>query len=166
MGKFKNITAESYFQTNLPPGLVTWDGDVIGPVRHTDYLRQLELIQLAEETPEDVATLFEVAKGAYAYGSLYWPLFTVANHYALLAVEAALHLKYRALGGQGRNVTMGVTIRFLQKKLSLPDGMRDTLSAAKGLRDQLSHQKFATISGPTPDILQRCAEVIDFLFEG
>lgn len=64
MGKFKIITAESYFQPSIPPGLMVAEGDYVRPATLLDFLQPLDAIQLGDGVPGEVADLFEVAKGA------------------------------------------------------------------------------------------------------
>lgn len=160
MGKFKTITAESYFQPSIPIGLMVAEGVYVRPATLLDFLRPLDAIQLGDGVPGEVVDLFEVAKGASAYGYLYWPLFTVGVHYAILAVEAALHERYRRNGGPDRNATMGVTIPFLERKGLLPESQREYFTIAQKLRNEFSHPKFALITGPGFPALKRSADLI------
>ncbi len=47
-------------------------------------------IQLISQVPPDVRSTFEAAKQLYVFGYFQWRFFTVARHYACLAMEAAV----------------------------------------------------------------------------
>ena len=53
-------------------------------------------IQLIPQVPEDVRSTFHRAKRLYVYGYLEYGFFTVSYHYALMALDAALHARWSA----------------------------------------------------------------------
>lgn len=53
-------------------------------------------IQLIPKVPEDVRLTFRRAKIAYVYGYFQYDLFTIAVHYAALALEAAIKARWSA----------------------------------------------------------------------
>ena len=64
-----------------------------------DWLQLILKPQLIDTVPIEIHQLFEVARGALAYGYFFYPLYTLAAEQLYRVVEAAVSYKYNSLGG-------------------------------------------------------------------
>jgi hypoxanthine-DNA glycosylase len=62
----------------------------------TDVQSALAVILLIPQVPESVRRTFTIAKRLYLFGRFEYGFYTVAQHYAFLAVEAAIHNRWTA----------------------------------------------------------------------
>jgi hypothetical protein len=67
-----------------------------GPETLSELHSSIAHIQLIPQVPEDVRRTFHRAKRLYVYGYLEYGFFTISNHYALTALDAALHARWSA----------------------------------------------------------------------
>src|SRR5438105_2916552 len=67
-----------------------------------DWLDEVLHPQLEGNVPDEVASLFEVARGALTYGYLFYPLFTLGAEQVSRVVEAAITRKYKDVGGPAK----------------------------------------------------------------
>jgi len=172
VSKHKQITLDTFFQAD-PPGsggiIPSPIGDGPAPAHYLDGF-DMANVTLRNRVPENVAELFEVAKGAYMYGYLYMPLKIMADHYGILAVEAALYATYAANGGPDPEATMGRTIPFLEQKCLLPDvgptfGRSSGYHEVKAMRDKLlAHPRSLVSLDLGPGVLKICADLINALY--
>lgn len=63
-----------------------------------EWAERLLAIELSQQVPDTIHELFEVARGATLYGSLYYALFTLGLEQAFRLAEAAARLKAKSLG--------------------------------------------------------------------
>ncbi|MFH1798806.1 MAG: hypothetical protein ABH844_05685 [Candidatus Omnitrophota bacterium] len=118
---------------------------------------------LKKNVPREVIETLEVAKRAFVFGYFYYKLFTVSHHYAFLAVEAALKIKYtEIIGKESQNHTQ--VIEALVKSGVIPENKKDSYEAGRCLRNELSHLAKTTTVAPSADILHRTAEMINVLY--
>lgn len=116
-----------------------------------DWQSDVADIQLIPQVPADVKSTFEAAKQLYVFGYFQWRFFTVALHYACLAMEAAV--KHRWISSLPEKVMVeysnGVSVEEVHpeyrilyshwrsdKKLKVcgkqfPDSMHDLLHSLK-----------------------------------
>lgn len=76
-----NVSA-GFAKGNDENGWVYYNGE--------DYLAEVLEPTLISEVPADVQQLFEMARGMYAYGYFFYPIFTVGMEYTYRAAEDAL----------------------------------------------------------------------------
>src|SRR4051794_31750552 len=97
---FKTITQENWrdpdptndvFVSILPSG--------IRPTTIEDRVSDILKPTLSEAVPLEVRRLYEVARGAMVYGTLFYPLYTLAAEQLGRVAEAALSHKYASLNG-------------------------------------------------------------------
>jgi hypothetical protein len=59
-------------------------------------------VELEPKVPLEIHRLFEVARGAFVYGVMFYPLVTLGAEQMCRVSEAAVSLKYRSLGAPGQ----------------------------------------------------------------
>jgi hypothetical protein len=74
------------------------------PATIEDRHQEVAGLQLIPQVPEDVRRTFDLAKKLYILGTYEYGCFTVSQHYAYLALDAALHARWSAT--LGRNVRL------------------------------------------------------------
>lgn len=77
----------------------------VASITGEDWLQRLLQPQLVDTVPIEIHQLFEVARGALAYGYFFYPLYTLAAEQLYRVVEAAVSYKYEALDGPKPNKT-------------------------------------------------------------
>jgi hypothetical protein len=66
-----------------------------------DLQKDVADVQLTPRVPEDVQRVFRSAKDLYVFGHFRYQFFTIAYHYAFLALESAIRHRYvQSLGGK------------------------------------------------------------------
>ncbi len=131
-----------------------------------DYLAEVLEPALIPEVPTEVQQLYEMARGMYAYGYFFYPLFTVGMEYTYRAADAALfHLC------DGMAVPEGVTnfkrrIDLLVKEKLINSEDEEVWEGIRKLRNTFSHPKQAMFLPPTMAIgsIQAIANAINKLF--
>jgi hypothetical protein len=68
----------------------------VQPLTVEDWQRDVANFQLIPQVPADVKLTFDLAKQLYVFGYFQWRFFTVALHYACLAMEAAVKHRWSA----------------------------------------------------------------------
>lgn len=71
--------------------MVHADGNSLSIEEWQEHVANMQLIPFV---PEDVKSTFEVAKRLYVFGYFEWRFFTISQHYAYLALEAAVHARW------------------------------------------------------------------------
>ena len=134
------------------------------PLVLADLETMVEDVELNDKVPEEAAEALEVAKRTFVFGYFYYKLFTVSHHYAFLAVEAALKIKYKEVTGKESSNHTHV-IEALVKSGVIPENKKELYDAGRYLRNELSHLTDSTTMTPSADILYRTAEMINDLYE-
>ena len=78
--KFKKLTLDNWLQPEKIPTYwvrVSQEDGKAEPMTSEDWLSLILEPQLTENVPKDLLYLFEVVRGALAYGCLFYPLFTL-----------------------------------------------------------------------------------------
>lgn len=201
----------------LPPEPIMDDTDVLSPdFRSSMFVRvdtgqmpslkdvqgALSEILLIPQVPESVQQTFQVAKRLYLFGRFEYGFYTASQHYAYLALEAALLNRWTA----NLPIPVLVQTKKFSQQMSAPthgelaeiwiktgrelqvdgkpfpnspfkimerllqDGLIDkvheeVISAAIGLRNDMSHHESSTILPPTTRALSVTAELINTLFD-
>ncbi len=80
------------------------------PLTISERHKSIAHIQLIPQVPDSLKNTFRQAKRLYIYGYLEYDFFTVSLHYAHLALDAALHVRWSA------TLPPSVTISYYDKK--------------------------------------------------
>ena len=135
-------------------------------LRGEDYLLYILRPNLHESVPSDVQALFEVSRGAMAYGYFFYPLYTLAMEQLFRVAEAAVENKYSALRAPKSTKKFEEKINWLVNKSIIPQSESGQWKAVRKLRNITSHPKSQSIYPPTSTIaiLEHVASQINSLF--
>ena len=135
-------------------------------LRGGDYLTYILKPNLHESVPSDVQALFEVARGAMAYGYFFYPLYTLAMEQLFRVAEAAVAHKCSSLRASKSTKRFEEKINWLVNKSIIPQSESGQWKAVRKLRNIASHPKSPSIYPPTGTIaiLERVASQINSLF--
>ena len=125
------------------------------------------LIQhLSKSVPENVRTLFEVARGSLAYGYFFYPLYTLACEQLFRVAETAISEKCKLLGESKKARTFEKKLQLLFDRKVLSDEERLVWDAVRQFRNSTSHpqQQMILPPGAVASLLFRTAEKINKLF--
>lgn len=130
-----------------------------------DWAEQFLEPSLDDRVPEEVRKLFEVARGAIAYGYFFYPLFTLANEQLYRVVEAAVSEKCALLGAPKRS-SFQDKIKFLLDRNVIADVDFPRWDAIRMLRNMSSHPERQNILPPgmVATTLYLVAQMINSLF--
>jgi len=201
----------------LTPEPVLDDADVLSPdflsssfVRSdTGVIPSLKDVQIAladilliPQVPESVGRTFRIAKRLYLFGRFEYEFFNVSQHYAFLAMEAAILRRWTAslpdpvlvqakgfrqqmttpshgqlaelfhsagrkllVNGQPFPNSPTSVLRRLRDCCIIDTVAEERISAAIGLRNDMSHHESPTILAPSTNALSVTAELINTLFD-
>jgi hypothetical protein len=169
MPKHKRITLENWRQPDPASSVFTMvnrlDGSV-RPITPEDYIAPALEPQLVESVPEDVGDLFEVARGALAYGFYFYPLFTLATDQSLRVAEAAVEAKARAMGCPKKVGTFEKRINWLGTQGAITGTDLKSWHDLRHLRNMSSHPRHQHIFPPAAvfGMFRHVAELVNSLF--
>ncbi|MFH0796323.1 MAG: hypothetical protein V2A65_04610 [Candidatus Omnitrophota bacterium] len=106
-----------------------------------DLQKYVSEAELKKEVPEKIDGIFEAAKMAFVYSYFYYPFFTIAAHYSLLAVEGALKLKHRTEFPKEpiENSILHKIIGNLVKEKIIKEKDKEKYDVSRKLRNMFSH---------------------------
>ena len=93
---FKELSEDSWLSRDRKFDAEAGDEGGKPPTRE-EWLAAVKQPQLAEEVPNEVERIYEVARAAAAYGYFFYPLMTLAERELYRASEAAVRFKFREL---------------------------------------------------------------------
>jgi hypothetical protein len=165
---FKEITPSNWLEADgVLRGFVRLSADgQFQPISGDDYLRSILSPELLQSVPTEVQALFEVARGAMAYGYFFYPLYTLAAEQLFRVAEAAVAHKCKALGAPKSIDTFEKRIHWLVDKGVIPNSELVRWDAIRELRNEASHPERQSIlmPGNAIGILETAAEQINSLF--
>lgn len=122
---------------------------------------------LGPKVPIEIRKVFEVARGAIAYGLLYYPLLTVGTEQLFRVYEIAATIKCEQLGAPIAETKQFIRkIDWLRKQGVISAGDHVRWDSARQLRNHASHPKMQSIVGPNMalDMLEGTSAMINSLF--
>lgn len=144
----------------------TGDG---GVRRYTleDLVEEVEELQLDGAVPQDVHRVFDVAKKLYVFGYYSYEFFTVANHYAFLALEAGVVLKYESMRSpkETRSVSFKRALDLLCSDGIIDEDEKKLLDAGRVIRNSLAHLDDSKLMPPGAGALEQVRKCINKLFK-
>ncbi len=112
---FKKLSAENWLEPeSVMSAFVTLSlkDFTKSPISADEWVNRFLKPQLDPTVPFEIHKLFEVARGAAAYGCFFYPLYTLAGEQLYRVAEAAVSAKCKLLGAKSRKV------RSFQNKIS------------------------------------------------
>lgn len=133
-----------------------------------EYLNHILEPKLVASVPTDVQALFEVSRGAMAYGCFFYPLYTLAAEQLFRVAEAAVIHKCKALRALKSKGTFKERIDWLMDEGTIPQSELKRWEAIRELRNIASHPDRQSILTPgnAVGLLEDIAEQINSLFSG
>lgn len=137
----KTLTTENWLQPDPTSTIFVQishaDGSV-SPMSGEDWTALFLGPSLDDNVPEEVCKLFEVARGALAYGYFFYPLFTLAGEQLYRVAEAAVSEKCALLGAPKR-LRFQEQIKFLLDRNVIADADFPRWDGIRMLRNMSSH---------------------------
>jgi len=165
---FKKLTEDNWLEPDeILKSFVrlTPDGQSrsIAEEEHLGYILRPVLI---ESTPSEVKGLFEVARGAMAYGFFFYPLYTLASEQLFRVAEAAVAHKCRSMRAPEKARTFKQRIDWLLERGAVPKSEATRWDAIRKLRNSASHPDRQSILTPGNGmrLLEDIARQINLLF--
>lgn len=140
--KTKRLTAENWLEPDPVSTLLAVVDRRDGSVRSLapeDYVQPALQPQLGPMVPEDICDLYEVARGALAYGFYFYPLLTLAADQCFRVAEAAANLKAEELGCPKRISTFSAKIDWLVASGAILAHDQKSWHGLRHLRNEGSH---------------------------
>ena len=136
------------------------------PVTGDEYLSHILEPRLLESVPIQVQALFEVSRGAMAYGYFFYPLYTLAAEQLSRVAEAAIVHQCKAMGAPTSKDTFKRRLNWLVDNGAIPRLELIRWDAVRKLRNAASHPDGQSILTPgnAVGLLERVAEQINSLF--
>ena len=165
---FKKITAKnwkqrdslmSYFKGTDQAGRTVkvsggeWVEAILGP-------------EIGKFVPDEIRSLFEVARGSMIYGYFFYPLFTLSAEQLFRVVDAAVAHKCKILNAPKSKKTFYKRVEWLIENSVIDKADRIIWESARKLRNSTSHPTKQMILTPANAIglLSSTAEHINKLF--
>ncbi len=167
---FKQLSAENWLisdSTILGFVRIAPDGSV-HDISAEEWLRHILRPQIDDGVPLEVKKLFEVARGAMAYGYFFYPLYTLGIEQLWRVAEAAVTHKCKAMAAPGSVDTFFKKIKWLIEKDVIPQTEVLRWTGIRKLRNLSSHPERQSIYMP-PEALrfvESIAEQANSLFVG
>lgn len=129
-------------------------------------LREILEPTLDETVPEEVRTLFEVARGALAYGWFFYPLYTLASEQFYRVADAATAHKCREMHAPKSRDTFHKRLDWLAENGAISESDKFDWDTTRMGRNSGSHPDSQHIGPPGHAMrtLRRIAEKINDLF--
>lgn len=164
----KTLTIENWLQPDPTSTIfvqLSYSDGSASPMSGADWVAQFLDPSLAATVPEEVCKLFEVARGAMAYGYFFYPLYALAGEQLYRVAEAAVSEKCALLGAP-KKLSFQDKIKFLLDKNVIPNEEFMVWDAMRQLRNESSHPRQQNILPPgmVATMLYQVAERINGLF--
>lgn len=127
----------SFWEVSLPEGKVR-------RITGDDWVRMILKPVLSESVPEEVRNMFEVARGAMAYGYFFYPLYTLGLEQLFRVAEAAVALKCRQMKAPSSADDFEKKVDYLISK-GIASGKWHTI---RRIRNMLTHAERPNILPP------------------
>ena len=145
----KRITSSNWQTPEVP--------EIFTNMTQEIWLREHLAPKLNPEVPENIAALYEVARGSMIYGWFFYPLITLGAEQCMRVLETAVRIccenngiQIRTEGKDGKtyDTTFAKNIRALIKKGIIPAKDEKLWMAAKDIRNYASHPESQAILPP------------------
>jgi len=167
---FKKITPGNWLEPDhvLKGFVKVTPGECPLTITDEEYLRDILRPRLLDSVPADVQGLFEVARGAMAYGYFFYPLYTLAAEQLFRVVEASVTHQCKALGTPRSRATFKKRVDWLVERGIIARTESSRWDYVRKLRNAASHPERQMILTPGNAIgtLERIADDLNSLFSG
>lgn len=168
--RFKELTVENWLEpdeTLQAFGRLSLITGQTHRITADEFASTFLAIELGQKVPEDVVSLFQVARGTLLYGYFFYPLYAIGQDQLWRVCEAAISEKFRQLDGPRGRKAFALKIDWMHEGGFLSDEQKVWWSATKDLRNSASHPAFQTLITPLelPGDLRRTAHAINCLFD-
>lgn len=176
--KSKPATIQYGFKKISPANLLEHDDHAGHPsrLRGEKWIRECQKPQLNPSVPEEVAFLFEVARGSMIYGQFFLPLVALATEESFRVLEAGVRHRCEQLGLAKRKSSKPTAfsdkpytelVDALHKAGEIPKNDLETWQSMIFLRNTFSHRTSAVIRARHDGISQLgyVAELLNRLFQ-
>lgn len=159
---FKNISIENWSEKDpiwdaiyhpAPDPLLGWMADFLA-------------VELKPEVPLDIRRLFEVARGTFVYGLMFYPLMTIGAEQISRVSEAAVSWMCFLLNSPQQHSNFANKIKWLVNESIISSNDSSRWQNLRHLRNESSHPKFPNILPPAMCLqtMEEVAELINNLF--
>lgn len=148
---FKKLTADNWLEPDKVSSSFVRISPVDGqahPIAGNEWVRDILKPSLIETVPTEIRVLFEVARGALAYGYFFYPLYTLAGEQLFRVAEAAITLKCKAITAPDSIKTFQRKVNYLTFKKVIPEQEKEAWHAIRQLRNTASHPERQSILLP------------------
>lgn len=136
----KRLTIHNWHQPDPTIALMVGSGE--------EWARLFLSPQLGANVPEDIAKLFEVARGAMVYGYQFYPLFTLGFEQLIRIMETAVICRCEMLKLKPHRDNFDEHINILHKNGKITDDDAEMLQVLRHYRNEASHPKSLAILTP------------------
>lgn len=166
---FKKLTLDNWLESDKASSSFVDVSAVNGklhPITGDEWMQKILKPNLIEEVPIEVQQLFEVARGALAYGYFFYPLYTLAEEQLFRVAEAALTFKCKSMGAPHSISTFQQKIEYLTVNKVIFEQEKETWHIIRKLRNVASHPERQTLLTPgmVISVLERITNSINSLF--
>lgn len=134
--------------------------------REIDWVQAILKTEIGGFVPDEIRSLFEVARGSMVYGYFFYPLFTLSAEQLFRVAEAAIAYKCKELNTPKSKRTLQNRINWLLECGAIDKAQERKWEFARKLRNYASHpsRQMILTPGNALDILSSTAEHINTLF--
>jgi hypothetical protein len=117
-----------------------------------DWAARFLAVELSEQTPEDVRTMWAAARGALAYGAFFYPMYALGDEQLHRVADAAVLHRYEQLNGprlpSGRWPDLKPRLDWLIARGVISRELEQRWDAIRNLRNFASHATFQRLQTP------------------
>ena len=166
---FKTLTTENWLQpdtASVPFVKLSHSDGTVSRMSAEDWLSFFLDPTLSKSVPENVHTLFEVARGSLAYGYFFCPLYTLACEQLFRTAEAAVSEKCELLVAPKGVKTFKDKVQFLMERQVISAEQFSDWDGVRMFRNLTSHPERQKIlpPGAVATLLFGISEAINELF--
>lgn len=166
--KFKVVNNENYFEPDeINKLLVNIDKNFGATYKTTqkDFINTVKDIELHYSIPLGIRNMFELAKGLFCYGYLYYQFCTLGFEQSLKCFEAVITLLYFNNGGtknsKGMEPVLKLKIDYLFDKKIINEEQMGMSSALRSLRNNSFHARSQQVVGHFSGYIEKTAQLIN-----
>lgn len=132
-----------------------------------EWLQDILQPKIDDTVPIEIRKLFEVARGAMAYGIFFYPIYTLGIEQLFRIVESAVTFKCEAMGAPSKVDTFEKKTGWLIEKGVIPRAKSIHWKGVRDLRNIASHPEMQSIYMPTEALkfIESTARDINLLFK-
>lgn len=124
-------------------------------------------IDLSEEVPSKIQTLYRTARGVLLYGYFFYPLYVVGLGEISRTAEAAITRKFKELRGPKKSGTFAARLEWLHEAGHLTDKEKFIWDTIRRDRNETAHPSYQMVQPPADLVrdLRVTAHCINCLFD-